>query len=222
MFEVAAIIPCAGYGTRMGMSSSEAKELLYLNGENVPCINYSLDLCNKYNLKPVVISRPEKKEFNKYIEDWGGCTLLMHTPAKGEEWPDTVLASLSEWEYKNVLILPDTRFTPTEAVYQIVENLAYHSVDAATHSVSDGSKWGTLSIEEDGYSTILEKPKNTTHALAWGLLGWRKDEGRMLFEGISKEKKYSQYYINNIPLTSFKDITRSSTIEEDVENFKKS
>src|SRR6266850_3092271 len=101
-----AIIPCAGFGTRVGMKSNQSKELLP-DSNNKPLIQYSLDICRLYQIDPLVILREEKKDLQEYLKK----EKVNYITIKPEgEWYDTVLKSQGHWDENNVLMLPDTKF----------------------------------------------------------------------------------------------------------------
>ena len=92
---VKAIIPCAGFGTRMAMQPNQSKEMLTDPVTGKYLIDYSLDLCYKYKIKPVVISRLEKEDLNSYLRSKN----VTHISLKeaGKEWAQTVLKSQGLW-----------------------------------------------------------------------------------------------------------------------------
>src|SRR4051812_48128743 len=111
------LIPAAGFGKRMGLP--EAKEML-IGPEGTPLIEWSLSFCNKNGLKPLVISRPEKNSLNDYLRRIGVDTLLIEPSG---EWPDTLLKSEELWAEKNLVLLPDTRFSPLEMALESLGSL---------------------------------------------------------------------------------------------------
>src|ERR1041385_1378889 len=99
---VKAIIPCSGRGSRMKMDTWEAKELLIDPVNGKPLVDYSLDLCYKYSIKPVIITRAEKRPFIDHIMDnHPNADLIICDP--GKEWAETVLKSQGLWGEKNIL-----------------------------------------------------------------------------------------------------------------------
>ena len=54
-----ALIPCAGFGTRMRMAPHQAKELIP-DETGAPTIEWSLNICKENNIDPIIITRPEK------------------------------------------------------------------------------------------------------------------------------------------------------------------
>ena len=116
-----AIIPCAGYGTRMNLEPTESKEMLIDPITNEPIIKYHLDLCDTYGLDPVIITRPEKTDLIDYCTSAGAEIVLFANPP--DEWPDSILASYYAWDATNILLLPDTRFEPTNIIQKIIDDL---------------------------------------------------------------------------------------------------
>lgn len=202
-----AIIPCAGFGTRMNMKPNESKEMLLDDGK--PIIQYSLDLCSKYKLDPLIITRPEKQDLIKYVEAQGVDVLQIEA---GKEWPDTILKSAGDWDTKNILILPDTRFEPTNAIEQIKKSLDFGSqVVFAVHEVSDISKWGRVN---QVFYVEKEPWPNPLSGHAWGLIGFTPGAGHELFENMSIKGRlhYHTLPTNFVFLDSFVDITRGDKV----------
>lgn len=210
---IKAIIPCAGFGTRMGMKSHEAKEMLIDPITGKYLIDYSLDLCYKYKIEPIVISRIEKEELNKYLRDKQVEHIVLKTP--GKEWAETVLKSQGLWGDKNILLLPDTRFEPHNIIPKIIHDLTSNHTSAgdlivAVHEINpdDCNKWGTITG-----STIYEKCYIKTN-LAWGIIGWKNGIGSYLFLALYPESYYDLYdSIIYHKLDSFRDITRTGQLE---------
>ena len=93
-----ALIPCAGYGTRMRMQPHEAKELLP-DEDGKPTIEWSLNICKRFNIEPVIITRKEKVEFIKYLED----NNIEHVIGGGESTGESLLSAKEHWgEYNDI------------------------------------------------------------------------------------------------------------------------
>jgi dTDP-glucose pyrophosphorylase len=212
MDKLRAIIPCAGYGTRMNMQPHESKEMLLYNG--FPMINYALDLCKAVDIDPVLIIRPEKRELMRHIEfNYGRSFVQQYTPTG--EWPQTILDSKDLWGYNNILILPDTRFTPARPTLVNMINLLYHNdpfAVFATHKVRDPQNWGVVRKYKDGRLNIAEKPTGVIEGVtydAWGLIGFNRYNGVELFSKFLTPGKWQDIPLSElIPLSSFRDVTR--------------
>ena len=208
------IIPCAGLGTRMNMKPGEAKELLLDPVYKTPLIDYSLKICKDYSITPVIISRPEKKEFNRYVA--GKCELLVIEP-RGE-WMDTILQSRDMWhDEKNILILPDTRFSPKKEVLNLLNDLDKYDLSFGLHNVKeDYKKWGMVRQTATHSFEVCEKPtEDKFTSEAWGLVSFKPQAGEKLFTGFSQKGVW--FKVENAcctRLTSFGDITRSGRIDK--------
>ncbi len=194
-----AIIPCAGFGTRMGMLPSEAKEMLPdPSYGHKHIIDYSIDICNQYNLEPIFISRKEKKSLNDYLRSQGKTVLIIET--KGE-WQNSVLMSKDYWHENNILLLPDTRFSPQNVINDIQKSLKLgNNACLGLHEVPDPPNWGIIA----NY-TIIEKPFGMGGPQnAWGLIGFKGSYGEELFSKMGTK-------LTNVGFTFldyFVDITR--------------
>ncbi len=196
-----AIIPAAGRGTRMGMKFNESKEMIIEKDKYI--IDYSLDLCEKHNIDPLIITRKEKIDLIEYTKDYE--QLVLEEPTS--EWPETILKSKHLWAENNILILPDTRFFPTDIIVTMEKELKSNKKElvVAVHKVQNGSEWGCIR-----FYSMCEKPKDKSPSYAWGLLGFKKNYGEELFENMSKRHVWFDISkdCSVINLQSFNDITR--------------
>ncbi len=201
---IKAIIPSAGYGTRMSMKPNESKEML-IDSTGKPVIQYSLDLCSKYGLEPIIITRKEKTDLINYVQ--GNATLHIIEPFG--EWPDTVLSSSKLWGKRNILILPDTRFSPDSVLQDISDQLALGCKSVtAYHNVTDPTKWCVI----DNYK-LTEKPLASNSSAALGLIGFEAIEGHHIFNGLKRRSEPVDLIdAGFVRLDSFIDITRTGKI----------
>ena len=203
---IKAILPCSGYGTRVGMQPDESKEMLLHNG--FPIIDYSLDLCRMTGIEPVVIVRPEKQDLIKHLELKHGRVERHYYQPTGD-MPQTVLDHKHVWGYNNILILPDTRFAPAvQTIQGIIHCLVnVNPLTFAVHKVRDPQNWGIIKG-----TMINEKPMPMIDGAvyqAWGLIGFNKYSGVELFTGMLEKDVWKPLPKHSIlPLESFQDITR--------------
>ena len=217
------VIPAAGFGTRMGLSPTQSKELLQdPYNDNKPLIQWSLDLTNGYNR--VIVTREDKSDLIDYmyseerLQDDKIFVSLITDVCK--EWPNSVLHSEPHWEEKNILILPDTRFQPLDIVSKIEQELETNDIVFACHKIEDCRQWGKVlldpfiskplaTIEKEGIEFKLE-------GLAWGIIGFRNNIGKELFTHYLNKTRFNltNKKVSVILLERFKDITRTGIIEE--------
>jgi dTDP-glucose pyrophosphorylase len=211
---VRAIIPCAGFGTRMGRKPNESKEMMIDPVTGDPLIQYSLNLCKQYGLQPLIVTRPEKTILVDYCE--ADDVEVLEIEPSGE-WPNTILMSKMLWHENNILILPDTRFNSTEVINQMKRGLMddWDSINFALHKVSDHTKWCMVNSAE-----IVEKPSEqlSPWSQAMGLIGFKDYMGESLFKALStRNRSYcldkERYDYGNYFLDNFIDITRSGKLE---------
>jgi dTDP-glucose pyrophosphorylase len=196
-----AIIPCAGFGTRMNMRYDQSKEML--PAEDGYIIDYSLKLCEEYGLTPLIITRKDKTDLHDYIHNETQYEIQIITPYG--EWPDTILMSQDYWHEHNILILPDTRFKPTNVIQLIKNDLELGAAASiALHSVTDTSKWCIVKDYD-----LTEKPTFNENGWAMGLIGFNRSEGARLFNGLRvRGSPYRLLDASFQYLDSFQDITR--------------
>jgi len=209
MSKVRGIIPCAGYGTRMGMEDHQSKEMLIDPITRDEMIQWSLDRCKENDIVPLVITRKEKVTLITYCEH-RNIELLIIEPEG--EWPNTILKSKDLWFDSNILFLPDTRFSPTSKLRIMKDYLDRVGYDyaIALHSVADMSKW---CVVENDY--IIEKPTVNGWGLGMGVIGWNKNTGQALFETLATRNKGFKLTEETMYcyLDKFVDITRTGLLE---------
>lgn len=189
----------------MNMKSNESKEML-MDSNGVRLIDYHIDLIKSFNMEPVVISRPEKRDLISHIS---GRTKTILIDPRGE-WPETILASENFWGSRNIMVLPDTRFSPTTILTDIEKSLSLGcSGVIGVHEVTDPDKWCVV----DDYH-LIEKPVDSTAKYAMGVIGFSKVYGQRLFTAISKRNtKFELQDTGFLFLDEFKDLTRTGKIE---------
>lgn len=198
-----AIIPAAGFGTRLSMEPHQSKELLPgLDGR--PMIQNSIDLARERGWNPLVVTREEKKDLLDYC--WQEAVEVLVIQPHGE-WPNTILASAHRWEDENLLLLPDTVFAPPEAVADMLALTKRHPITIGIHKVSDPCNWCVYDALKE---QIIEKPM-APHETWWGmgLLGWQRLYGKGLFQALAtRNNPYPLPSHDLVFLDSFKDLTR--------------
>lgn len=185
----------------MGMKPNESKEMLFLNEEGAPCIDYALKQCAKNNLEPLIITREEKTDLIDYCVNLNiDCISIA---SKGE-WVSTILSVCDFWDESNVLLLPDTRWTNEKALATIVKSK--QDLCLGLHLVEDPENWGILSGDY-----VIEKPKNLKGPhLAWGVIKFSKERGYDFFSELSSNDGLAKAApCEIVNLGSFKDITRT-------------
>lgn len=203
-----AIIPCAGFGTRMNVDVNTSKELLPDNVFGEPLIAWTLRQCYYCDIEPLILVRKEKADLIDYCKQNKIQCVVMKP---GKEWAETVYNSRQLWADKNILILPDTRFQPTSVLRDIDKLLDFGSeIVFGVHEVDDISKWGYVDSE-----TYCEKPQLNIKGHAWGVIGFRQYGGEQLFRNMQDKNQYYDHenYTNFIILDEFKDLTRTGKIE---------
>lgn len=203
------IIPAAGWGIRVG--SPPAKELLtHPQFPQYSFLEYTLTLCKRFELDPLVISRKDKSVLNEW--------LASHLPsnqylivATTSEWTDTVLQTHKLWRSKNIVLLPDTVWQPWDAINDLILALEQNSLALLLHQVIDPENWGMVSQDQ-----IIEKPQNRALSFlgAWGLIAFTNQPAILEFwqkYHLSRQNQKaidlpSQTWIGY--LKEFKDLTR--------------
>jgi hypothetical protein len=144
--------------------------------------------------------------------------LVLEEPTK--EWPETILKSCHIWQTKNILLLPDVRFSPASALQYTAQGLQeQQSLSLALHTVpmDETSKFGMVSTNGE---FVTEKPIVWTEQAteAWGILGFTKDIGEGLFKALGERTPFRfPKYTAFTKLKSFKDLTRRKGIVESYE-----
>lgn len=200
-----AIIPCAGFGTRMRMQPHEAKELL-LDEDGNPTIDWSLNICKKYDIEPIIVTRPEKIEFNHFLDQRG----ITYVFDEGKSVGISLLKSQPYWSDYNIILLPDTRFEYDDKFFINIFKAMKAGNDSifALFNVDDYLNWGIICD-----NTFYEKPKRIftedDNAFAWGVIGFKKEYGKTLLNSYNLTAE--PLVLSNpgyLFIENFKDISR--------------
>lgn len=207
------LIPAAGFGKKIG--SPKAKELLYYGKEDKPIIEWGLDLVQKAQMQSVVIVRKDKKVLLDYLKIIKSKYQIKICEIEGSrEWPHSLLQSQVYWSQKNIVLLPDTRFSPKNILLQIDQALNVSSMCFATFDSESLQDWGCIT-NKAGLLQICEKPqKSEPDARPWGVFGFQKERGQELLEKILLSCHDQKFYhvegsSDFILMDNFCDITRT-------------
>ncbi len=214
-----AIIPCAGFGTRMGMEPTQSKEMLIDPKSQEPLINYALNLCVENGIEPLIVTREEKIDLIEHAKRWSVEVQIIKPEG---EWPNTILMSQPNWHEHNILILPDTRF----GGHNIIRNMRTDLELGATRSIAlhevrngDPSKWCVLhdySLIEKPHAPLTPPIEGHFHAM--GLVAWNKYSGWSFWNDLAKPdlRGFKVSYCSNTSfqyLDYFVDVTRTGKVE---------
>jgi dTDP-glucose pyrophosphorylase len=200
-----ALIPCAGFGTRMRMAPHQAKELLP-DETGAPTIEWSLNICKENNIDPIIITRPEKEEFNKYL-DKNNITYVFDD---GNSVGESLLKTQPYWDATNIVILPDTRFDYHKNFFLDTDKCMKAGNDYVfgLFEVSDHHNWGIICN-----NVFFEKPKHKfteyDYAYAWGTIAFKKSKGEALLNSYNLvSKPFELKNAGYLFIDNFKDISR--------------
>lgn len=209
------------------MGSPAAKELLYSNTLRSTFIDHAIALAKSWQARPVVVTRRDKTALNDYLVTNYQNQIKVKFIESSVEWADTCLQSIDLLSEHNVLLLPDTQFSPTDIGARLLDALAHCELAAATFNPDSLETWGALAQTNSG-ALICEKPKGPippalrnsipiAQAKAWGLLAFRKERASELFSKISRSHEEQgswqqiQCSFRELSLTHFADLTRGSS-----------
>lgn len=214
------VIPAAGFGSRMG--NPVAKEMLTNPGTGLKFVNLSLQQAKNMGAKIILITRKEKKELIDYVtafceEHHLLLEVLQIEPTS--EWPETVLMSQHCWTERNLLLLPDTDWQPTDFVTQLLQDWN-QSPSEVCYGVFDSlkSNWGYVKVAEGLW--ICEKPQKPLEGfMAWGMIGFKKEIGAKLFREhltstFDHQVKFLKISAQVKKMDAFFDRTRGESLHE--------
>lgn len=216
---VTLIIPAAGFGKRVG--SPPAKELLPDLNTGKPLIQWSLELAKKRGWPVIVITRKDKTSLIHYLKNVRSHQpIKIHTINTSREWPDTLLKSQRYWGPRNLVLLPDTRFSPVDALDRIAKKLNQGSPTAfalfkLTTKHGPYQSWGIINTQQKLH---CEKPNtipfsSQRNCYGWGVFGFRQPFGVKLLKHLSLSTQTNAW--KKLPASSawiylktFEDLTR--------------
>ena len=206
------ILPCAGFGTRVGASVSSGKELMIDPNTGKPLIEYALNIAKWLKAPTTIISRQDKEEFNAYVKQEHPLTELICIDKVVGEWPETVKRSNASWADLNIMLLPDTRFSyPIASVKAVIRQLFERKMAFGTFDIKEEESYKFAVLQGN---KACEKPDIWGSKRALGIFGFRKAVGLQLFSGFSSRKWFElDAEPGIIELEWFKDITRNGKVE---------
>jgi len=224
------IIPAAGFGKRMGQP--ESKEMLSVLNEKAPMIQYALDLFKTENCRIVVPTRMEKRNLIAFLQQHYPQVEIVFIE-NSKEWPDTVLQTQGSWRDRNILVLPDTRWDPTNVVFEALDELQNHDFAFSRFFSEQPETWGVFRnealsdswgicdkppktvVNKDQFSKILQKPQE----FCWGHIAFQKPVGESIFSAVLRshhsrdfEPLPSGLRGKSIMMKSFADLTRPTSL----------
>ncbi len=177
-------------------------------------IEWALKLAKLNKMNAVIISREDKVDLNVFLEKKKATyDLEVLYIASSLEWADSLLQAEMLWADRNIVLLPDTRFTPTSIIGSLNSSLIHAPYNFATFQPKSLNAWGAVRCK-DKKCFIAEKPQVTIATdLAWGLFGFNRAYGKTLLRTILKSTSdfilLPDENIETIPLEQFEDKTRS-------------
>ncbi len=183
-----------------------------------PLIQWGLEQAFLRGWHVHVVSRKGKQVLAEFLRSQAQPELTWNEIESSLECADTLLQSELFWRERMIVLLPDTRFEPTEILDQMAASLLDHDLVYATFPVRDPSTWGV--IQQSGNSwQIAEKCTQAEVAgehQAWGLLGFQRHTGKKALE--AHLRSILGAGPQNLPvvpglclLKSFQDLTRAET-----------
>lgn len=205
------IIPCAGFGTRVG--SPIAKELNPSKVDGLPLIHFILNEAVKRDWEIHIITRKEKIPLIEYVKNFPKTYVQIVEPTK--EWPQSILNSSDFWGEHNILVLPDTYFSPVGILDDIASLLCCYESLYGIIEKNDYSTWGVVDTNSKDLK-LIEKPRPselTPHHKAWGLIGFQRDAGYEIFTAhlestFDHQEKILPIKSKYLQLEIFEDMTR--------------
>lgn len=213
------LIPAAGFGVRVG--SPPAKELLLRQGTEEPLIELPLREAERRGWPVLVITRAEKTSLIDYLKQNHPKVrmLLLENPTR--EWQESLLRARTQWHETNLVLLPDTEWSPLEILDPLAQALTLAKVDGvvARHRVTDFHSWGHIWSSRERVIQVAEKPLSPIEVpvSAWGIFGFRRAFGDALLTSQWESQRTQKVQslvgrLKSFDLAHFRDLTRPNTV----------
>lgn len=203
------ILPCAGYGTRVGMEAHESKEMLFDKQDQEKLIDKYIRIASINDFELLVISREDKTQLNNYLESKG---ILRYYVKNSKEWTDSIYQSRTLWDNENILMFPDAEFFNEE---EVIQGMKFHleeckvDLTLGVFPVDNVTNW---CVYEPKSQDIHEKnPKADKDGLAIGVFGFTKRMGESLFHEMVMFNRSYKRQTQLIKVVGFKDLTREKS-----------
>ncbi len=220
------LIPAAGYGTRVRTvqdcatpsASPDCKEMLSRPDYN-HMIDFALDIAARLHVAAHVITRKDKVSLAAHLERRQReqpLTFQFVEPTR--EWPESILVSEPHWRMRNLVVLPDSDFTPEAIAGEMIEALASAQTVWALFEAS-AEQCRSYGVVDTKLNRHAEKPLDSNGAQPWGVFGFRREVGRNLcanlLESTLTPPRNDAHKWFNLPKSSlyfalahYKDLTR--------------
>lgn len=204
------LLPAAGFGRRAG--SPESKEMLP-DETGRPLIDWAIDQAFARGWPVHVILRPQKVSLIRHLKKRQEEGALSLQEIRGSlECSHSLLLSRHHWRENNIVILPDTRWQPTNALDSLAAKLQEFAAAYGTFPITAPEEWGTVSLGNQAVR-IAEKCGGPGSLTAWGLLGFRRAAGVPLLAAhleshLRRSVQEAAIACTQVPLQSFVDLTR--------------
>jgi len=207
--KIRCIIPCTTINSKSDNIKDESNEMVYDSFINGPMIDYSLSLCNKFNLDPIIITHKNKTDLIDYVKDKTEILIVDNTVT---DYFQSVLLSKGYWYNQNILLLPNIRFEPENALESLA-SFGSSKVVLGVHTVENSTKYGAIKIKDEEVF-YANKPLTNETNFAWGLISFKYDYGIELFNNMLDKNKWHKFHYetNFVFLNNFLDVNRTNRI----------
>jgi glucose-1-phosphate thymidylyltransferase len=177
--ETVGLLPCAGKGTRLGMPFSKEMFPDVHNDSYRPIIMYTIDAMKNAGIKHVIITvNPNKTDLLNYLGNGKQFGIDLSVCIHPE--PKSLPESLNEAYHlikdkKVVFAMPDTLIEPNDFINQALRyhNKNQHSeVTLGCFKTNNPTSVAVVDSIGELITNVIEKPKETTLDIMWGMMVW--------------------------------------------------
>ncbi len=161
-----AIILAGGFGTRLqSVVSDVPKPMAPVNGE--PFLNYVFDYLKHYNIQHVVLSTGylSDKIINYYQESFKGIHISYTTEESPLGTGGGLRLAMEKCLENEVLVMNgDSFFDISLSDFYLQHKRAHSDCSLALRTVSNASRYGTITLNESGQITTFQEKNNISSA----------------------------------------------------------
>lgn len=162
---------------------------------NLESVKKLINYCNKYNLSPLFVVHPLKKDIIQYLGKESH-SFLVYQPRKDDNDFKIALLTEEDWFDNNILILPNHSFKP----HRVLNEMKVHL------EVGASTVFGIKAVDDIiNYNVVMDyySINNTSKHDAgymWGILGFGKIEGKGILNSFSQKNVAHSLYASSFVL----------------------
>lgn len=159
---------------------------------NLESVKKLINYCTKYNLSPLFVVHPLKRDIIQYLGHESQ-SFLVYQPREDDNNFKIALLTEEDWFDNNILILPNKLFKPHRILNEIKVHLELGS--STVFAVKEVEDIINNNVIVDYYSINNTSKHGPGHM--WGILGFNKIDGKSVLNLLSQKNIANSLYASS-------------------------